>query len=112
MSNMGCSQKHIKCFDKLPICNTILWKTLIAGYVDHGHGKDALKCSEHLQSRGVSLDATITLVCSLKACGSVKSIDKALVEIILRLSEKGFWKDILPLLALLCMPSVQSTSSF
>lgn len=83
----GMLTKARQVFDKLPVCDTVLWTTLIAGYVDHGHGEDALKCYEVMQSRGVFLDA-VTLLCSLKACGSIKAIDKAL-EIHSEIERKG-----------------------
>ena len=62
-------------FDGLPIRDVAAWTSLIGGYARHGHGESALKCVEQMQSEGLSPNA-LTLVCILKACGSIGALDK------------------------------------
>eukprot|EP00250_Pteridium_aquilinum_P018507 c24117_g17_i1 orf=213-1157(+) len=62
-------------FNKLPGRNIVSWTALIAGYAEHGYGKEALRCLERMASEGVPPDI-ITYVCSLKACGCIRAIDK------------------------------------
>lgn len=61
--------------EQLPIRDVISWTSLIAGYAENGCGKEALKCLERMQEDGISPTAA-TLICSLKACGSMGSIEK------------------------------------
>ncbi|KAI5057848.1 hypothetical protein GOP47_0027863 [Adiantum capillus-veneris] len=62
-------------FDALPSRTVVSWTALIDGYVENGLEQKALLCYEQMQKEDMSLDA-ITFVCSLKACGSIKAIDK------------------------------------
>lgn len=62
-------------FDAVPVRDTVIWNTLIAGYAEHGSGKEALRCLDQMGSEGVPPDM-ITHVCSLKACGCVGAIGK------------------------------------
>ncbi|KAH7420504.1 hypothetical protein KP509_13G010300 [Ceratopteris richardii] len=62
-------------FDRLPVQDVVSWTALIAGYVDHGHAEEALCCFEQMQLEGVTPNA-VTVVFSLKACGSTCSITK------------------------------------
>eukprot|EP00250_Pteridium_aquilinum_P020842 c24964_g11_i1 orf=2-1135(-) len=64
-----------KVFDKLPVRNNVSWNALIAGYANNEQGEEALNCSEQMQLVGYAPDA-ITFTCSLKACGSIGSIEK------------------------------------
>eukprot|EP00250_Pteridium_aquilinum_P018807 c24213_g11_i1 orf=207-1673(-) len=56
-----------KVFDKLPIRDVVLWTALIAGYTEHGCGKEALNWLKQMRQEGVSPNA-FTLVCCLRAC--------------------------------------------
>ncbi|KAI5072916.1 hypothetical protein GOP47_0013022 [Adiantum capillus-veneris] len=62
-------------FDKLPVRDIVAWNALIAGYAEYGNGKESLNYYEQMQHERVTPDS-ITLVCSLKACGLVGAIDK------------------------------------
>eukprot|EP00250_Pteridium_aquilinum_P009844 c18973_g3_i1 orf=3-605(+) len=62
-------------FDRLPLKSVLSWTTLISGYVENGHAEESLKCFEQMQLDGFSPDS-VTYVCSLKACGSIKDSDK------------------------------------
>ncbi|KAI5062635.1 hypothetical protein GOP47_0023174 [Adiantum capillus-veneris] len=57
-------------FDLLPVRNIVSWNALIAGYIEHGFGEDALDCVEKMHHEGVAQDA-VTFACSLKACANV-----------------------------------------
>ena len=48
---------------------------LITGYAKHGHGDEALDCVKEMQIEGLIPDA-VTLICTLKACGSIRIIVK------------------------------------
>ncbi|KAI5085060.1 hypothetical protein GOP47_0001229 [Adiantum capillus-veneris] len=62
-------------FDTAEGRDTVSWNTLIAGYAEHGLGKEALKCLEKMGSEGFLPDTT-TYACGLKACGSIGAIEK------------------------------------
>ena len=59
----------------LPSRTVISWNALIAGYAKHGHGDEALDCVKEMQIEGLIPDA-VTLICTLKACGSIRTIVK------------------------------------
>ncbi|KAH7316232.1 hypothetical protein KP509_21G084300 [Ceratopteris richardii] len=61
--------------DGLHIRDVVSWSTMIAGYVEHGKGEEALCCFEQMQSEGVSPNS-ITYACILKACGITRNILK------------------------------------
>ena len=61
-------------FNELPFRDAISWNALIAGYTQHGHGEEALKCYQEMQCQGFSPTPT-TYVCTLKACGNMGSMD-------------------------------------
>ncbi|KAI5058862.1 hypothetical protein GOP47_0027032 [Adiantum capillus-veneris] len=65
----GSFRKARELFDKLDVRNVFSWNALIAGYVEHGYEKEALKCFEQMQLEGVIPSAT-TWVCVLKVCGN------------------------------------------
>ncbi|KAI5066554.1 hypothetical protein GOP47_0019178 [Adiantum capillus-veneris] len=60
--------------DELPVRDVVSWTALIAGYVQHGHGKEALGCFHQMQSEGLSPNA-ITYSCILKACGIMQDAE-------------------------------------
>lgn len=62
-------------FDVLGVRDLLSWTTLIAGYVEHGCGQEALKCFEQMQEEGLCADS-ITLSCIVNACGSLGAIQK------------------------------------
>ncbi|KAI5073958.1 hypothetical protein GOP47_0011971 [Adiantum capillus-veneris] len=81
-------------FDKLPIRNIVSWTALIAGYTENGHGKEGLVAFEKMRSEGV-FPNSVTYVCSLNACGSIKALDKG--ELLhLEIERKGLLKENLP----------------
>ncbi|KAI5057915.1 hypothetical protein GOP47_0027930 [Adiantum capillus-veneris] len=62
-------------FAKAPSRNVVTWNTLIAGLAQHGHSKEALSYFQRMLDGAISPDA-ITIICALKACGSLGNIEK------------------------------------
>ena len=69
----GVVLKAQEVFDKLPIRDTVSWNALIAGYVQHGHMKKAIECSEEMEKSGFSPNM-VTFGCLLKICGTIGAI--------------------------------------
>ncbi|KAI5060776.1 hypothetical protein GOP47_0025196 [Adiantum capillus-veneris] len=61
--------------EELPSRDVLSWSALIAGYVHHGQGNQALICFSRMQSEGFSPNA-MTFACILKACGIIGALDK------------------------------------
>ncbi|KAI5076873.1 hypothetical protein GOP47_0008938 [Adiantum capillus-veneris] len=55
--------------------DVVAWTALIAGYAREGQGYNALDCFEQMQCLGI-LPNSVTYVCTLKACATIKAIDK------------------------------------
>ncbi|KAI5059719.1 hypothetical protein GOP47_0026038 [Adiantum capillus-veneris] len=70
----GFLRKAQKVLDELPVRNVVSWSALIAGYAQHGCGKEALDCFQRMRSEGISPNA-ITYGCTLKACGIMQDVD-------------------------------------
>ena len=64
-------------FDTLIIRDVVTWTTLISGYVQHDHGKEALDLFNRMKVESISPD-NITFSCILKTCGSMGATDKGL----------------------------------
>ena len=64
----------LKIFNAMPVHDTILWNTLIGGYVQQDKGHEALNCYERMQREGLYPDIA-TFICVLKACGKVRALD-------------------------------------
>lgn len=75
-------------FNELPSRCVVSWTSLIAGYVEHGHAKEALKCLEQMQEQGVS-PSVVTFICSLKACSIIQALDKG-QELHVEIVKEGF----------------------
>ncbi|KAH7428058.1 hypothetical protein KP509_10G073600 [Ceratopteris richardii] len=57
-------------FDGLTSYDVVSWTALIAGYVEHGYGEEALFNLQKMQQSCIHMNV-VTLVCCLKACGSI-----------------------------------------
>ncbi|KAI5066635.1 hypothetical protein GOP47_0019259 [Adiantum capillus-veneris] len=57
---------------KIPSRNVVSWNALIAGYVEHEYGVEALSCYKCMQIEGITPDDA-TLSCTLKACGITRN---------------------------------------
>lgn len=62
-------------FDSLPFKNVVTWTSLLGGYAECGHGREALDCFKEMQLQGVTPNP-VTIVCSLKACTITGDMDK------------------------------------
>ncbi|KAI5071883.1 hypothetical protein GOP47_0014134 [Adiantum capillus-veneris] len=87
----GLIEKAQEVFDQLPTHNVVTWTALIAGFVESGHGEDALLQLEKMQEEGISPNAA-TFVCSLKACGNLGFTDRGR-ELHIDIARKGLEKD-------------------
>ncbi|KAI5054408.1 hypothetical protein GOP47_0030704 [Adiantum capillus-veneris] len=70
----GALTKAQTILDELPVRDVVSWNTLIAGYAQHGLGKEAVGCLQRMRSEGLSPNA-ITYACILKACGIIQEVD-------------------------------------
>jgi pentatricopeptide repeat protein len=86
----GALSRAREVFDEIPHQDSVAWNALIAGYAQHGHGEEALKCYREMRSRGFSPTPT-TFVCTLKACGNMGSMDLGR-EIHAEVAKKGLVK--------------------
>ncbi|KAI5080205.1 hypothetical protein GOP47_0005684 [Adiantum capillus-veneris] len=62
-------------FDAFPLKNAFLYNSLIGGYAECGHNDQVFDRFDEMKMKGVSPDAA-TYVCTLKACGNAKAVDK------------------------------------
>ncbi|KAI5056072.1 hypothetical protein GOP47_0029593 [Adiantum capillus-veneris] len=91
----GVLVKARQVLEELPMRNVVSWNALIAGYVEHGEGDKALKCFEQLLGEGLGPDP-VTFACTLRACGSIKAVDKG-EEIHHKIAELGLLENDLAL---------------
>ncbi|KAH7433220.1 hypothetical protein KP509_07G059900 [Ceratopteris richardii] len=71
----GVLEKAQEAFNKILVKTVISWNAIIAGYADQGLDNEVLKCFECMQASGVCPDE-VTFVYILKACGSIKALEK------------------------------------
>ncbi|KAH7289064.1 hypothetical protein KP509_31G055900 [Ceratopteris richardii] len=62
-------------FDHVPVQDIVAWTALMTAYIECDLNEEALDCLAEIHSEGVRPDA-VMFVCSLKACASLKAIDK------------------------------------
>ncbi|KAH7433898.1 hypothetical protein KP509_07G091600 [Ceratopteris richardii] len=74
-------------FDEITNREAILWNTLIAGYLKHECGAEALHLFESMKLDGCPPNH-ITFICGLKACGFIRDIRKG-EEILLDVNKQG-----------------------
>jgi pentatricopeptide repeat protein len=79
-------------FDNLPSRNVVSWTALISGYSDCGFSQQALHCYNQMVLQGLPSN-DITLICTLKACGNLKNLEKG-QEMHTDIVLKGFSKDL------------------
>ncbi|KAH7447866.1 hypothetical protein KP509_01G124700 [Ceratopteris richardii] len=73
----GSLVKAQRVFDDILEKNLISWTALINGYVKHGYAQEALGCFKCMQLAG-HCPNTVTFICLLKACGSIKASNDGL----------------------------------
>lgn len=79
-------------FDRLSERNVITWSALIAGYVEHGHGKDALHLFQHMEKEGIEPNE-VTYISILKACSSLAALEKGKL-VHAQIVQRGFESDL------------------
>jgi pentatricopeptide repeat protein len=63
-------------FDKIRTPDMLSWTILIAGYIDGGHGEEAMKCFEQLRCKSISPNPVL-LTYGIKACGMIGASGRA-----------------------------------
>ncbi|KAH7405102.1 hypothetical protein KP509_15G056400 [Ceratopteris richardii] len=89
--NLGAIDESEKVFSALTIQSVVTWTALIASYADSGFAEEALHSLEQMQIHSM-VPNDITLVCCLKACGSILTIERGR-EIHMEIVKLGFEKD-------------------
>lgn len=74
-ANFGDIAKAQAAFEKMAVRDVVAWTSLIRGYAQHGQGEKAVQGYKQMQLEGIS-PSNHTLICNLKACGSLGYIDK------------------------------------
>ncbi|KAI5084905.1 hypothetical protein GOP47_0001078 [Adiantum capillus-veneris] len=74
-SKCGFLGEALEVFGDLPVQDVVTWTALISGLVEGGFGLKALTYLEQMQLVGVFPNPS-TFVCGLKACGSMKALDR------------------------------------
>eukprot|EP01018_Ginkgo_biloba_P029527 Gb_22655 [translate_table: standard] len=70
----GIEHAH-KVFSNMPRRNEVSWNAMIAGYAQHGRGKEALQLFEQMQCAGLKPNQ-ITFISVLSACSHVGLVDE------------------------------------
>lgn len=71
----GVIEDACQVFDNMPELDLISWNAMIAGYAQHGHGKEALKLFEEMVWTGVKPDR-ITFLSVISACSHAGLVDE------------------------------------
>eukprot|EP00250_Pteridium_aquilinum_P007001 c16802_g1_i1 orf=813-1508(+) len=79
-------------FDRLPEGNIITWSALIAGYVEHDHGKDALQLFQRMEQEGIEPNE-VTYICILKACSCLAALEQG-KHVHAQIVQRGFESDL------------------
>eukprot|EP00249_Psilotum_nudum_P002183 c15083_g1_i1 orf=1-1065(-) len=83
--------RHV--FDNMPERSVVTWNAMIAGYVQHGYGVQALRLFQQMQDESVKpVDATF--VSTLKACANLASVEHG-KHIHAHIMETGFESDVI-----------------
>ncbi|KAI5080295.1 hypothetical protein GOP47_0005774 [Adiantum capillus-veneris] len=61
--------------EELPMQNVVTWNALISGFIEWDHAEQALNCYQKMLHKGI-LPNTVTYICVLKACASLRAIEK------------------------------------
>ncbi|MCO5584672.1 hypothetical protein L7F22_038603 [Adiantum nelumboides] len=75
-------------FDRLSKRNVVTWSALMAGYAEHGHGKDVLKLFQQMEQEGIEPNE-VTFICVLKACSSLAALEQG-KHVHFQIVQKGF----------------------
>ncbi|KAI5077989.1 hypothetical protein GOP47_0007813 [Adiantum capillus-veneris] len=72
-SNCGSIEDAVKVFDGCSKDDIVTWNAMIAGYVLHRHGQEAVCLYEKICARSLELDK-VTCISILKACSSIAAL--------------------------------------
>ncbi|KAI5080344.1 hypothetical protein GOP47_0005823 [Adiantum capillus-veneris] len=97
----GSLAKAQELFNELPVKDVVSWNALISAYANHGLGEKALQCFSQMQHEGFT-PTSITFVCCLKACGSLRDTDQC-QTLDVEVTKHGLEKDLIVGSALLDM---------
>ncbi|KAI5081296.1 hypothetical protein GOP47_0004479 [Adiantum capillus-veneris] len=84
----GALEQAQQVLNELPVQTKVSWTALISGYCQHGQHEKALACYQKMQSEGLPSDA-LTLAWVLKACGSMRALEKG-KEVHADIAREGF----------------------
>ncbi|KAJ7536557.1 hypothetical protein O6H91_12G073800 [Diphasiastrum complanatum] len=87
----GCVDNARYVFDNMHERNVVSWTAIIAGYAQHGLGKEALDLYEQMKQEGVQPD-NVTYVVLLKACAGMAALQQG-KQLHLDIIEAGFESD-------------------
>lgn len=65
-----------KAFDSLPTRNVVTWTSMIAGYAEHGLGKEALDLYSSMEDKLLPIADKFMFSCLLKACGGTRALQQ------------------------------------
>ncbi|KAF9601669.1 hypothetical protein IFM89_021721 [Coptis chinensis] len=71
----GCTCDARKGFDQLHEADTVLWSSMIAGYVQNGENEEALGLYRRMEMEGI-LPNEVTMASILKACSSLAALEQ------------------------------------
>ncbi|KAJ7528126.1 hypothetical protein O6H91_16G085100 [Diphasiastrum complanatum] len=71
----GCIENACEVFKNVNERDVVSWNAMIAGYTQHGLGKDALALYEQMRQEGVQPD-NVTYVVLVKACASIAALEQ------------------------------------
>ncbi|MCO5600321.1 hypothetical protein L7F22_054431 [Adiantum nelumboides] len=72
-SNCGSIEDAVKVFDGCSKDDIVTWNAMIAGYVLHRQGQEAVHLYEKIRARGLEVDK-VTCISILKACSSIAAL--------------------------------------
>ena len=78
-------------FERIPVQDGFAWGALIGGYVECGYNEEALEYFETMEQLKFILPTFSTLICCLKACGSIQATDSG-QKIHAKIEKQGFLK--------------------
>ncbi|KAJ7562637.1 hypothetical protein O6H91_03G078200 [Diphasiastrum complanatum] len=88
-------------FNKMQEPNVLSWNAMIAGYAEHGLGKEALALYEQMIQQGAQAN-DVTFVVLLKACASIVALEQG-QQLHSHINESGFGLDVIVSSALIDM---------
>eukprot|EP00249_Psilotum_nudum_P036659 c8310_g1_i1 orf=1-483(+) len=88
----GIMQDAQRMFNKIPERDVISWNVIIAGFVQNGHGDEALNLFQQMQWEGAKPDK-FTFVSVLNACASLADLEPG-KQIHAQITDSGFESDV------------------